>query len=138
MILNDFHYYCIADLIELLIQVSLVEKLPPAMAKKKNKSQNTSDPSEEATTSTPSPTTSASTSKPKDAKEKAPQPSTSALIICRNKYVFHFIFIYFLDLSIPRSWHTSASILADCAHIFPFTRAHRKNLALFKTRRAYT
>jgi len=61
------------------------------MAKKKYKSQSSSNPSEEATTSTPSPATSASTSKPKEKKEKMPQPSTSALIICRNKYVLRFI-----------------------------------------------
>ncbi|PMD48592.1 hypothetical protein L207DRAFT_505622 [Hyaloscypha variabilis F] len=51
------------------------------MAKKKNKSQNGADPSENAVP--PSPSASTST-KAKDAKTS--QPSTSALIICRNKH----------------------------------------------------
>lgn len=53
------------------------------MAKKKNKGQNGGDSLESAmppaTIATPS------TSKPKEVKPA--QPSTSALIICRNKYV---------------------------------------------------
>ncbi|TVY18856.1 hypothetical protein LARI1_G002380 [Lachnellula arida] len=50
---------------------------------KKNKSQNIGEGSE--STNPPSPaSSSASTAKPKDA--KPPQPSTSALIICRNKH----------------------------------------------------
>ncbi|KAN0117343.1 hypothetical protein V8E51_003320 [Hyaloscypha variabilis] len=51
------------------------------MAKKKNKSQNGADPSGNAVP--PSPSASTST-KAKDAKTS--QPSTSALIICRNKH----------------------------------------------------
>ena len=57
------------------------------MAKKKNnKSQIDGDAATEETT-LPSVTSPAATLAPKDSK-KAPQPSTSALIICRNKYVF--------------------------------------------------
>ncbi|KAE9376884.1 hypothetical protein N431DRAFT_368275 [Stipitochalara longipes BDJ] len=52
------------------------------MAKKKNKSQNIADPPENAVP--PSPSASTSTTKAKDAKTS--QPSTSALIICRNKH----------------------------------------------------
>jgi hypothetical protein len=60
------------------------------MAKKKNKSQTVGESLD--TTIHPSPSlahaaSAASTPKPKDA--KPPQPSTSALIICRNKYVPH-------------------------------------------------
>ncbi|TVY81990.1 hypothetical protein LSUE1_G003197, partial [Lachnellula suecica] len=52
------------------------------MAKKKNKSQNAGEGSDSA--NPPSPASSASTAKPKDIKPT--QPSTSALIICRNKH----------------------------------------------------
>ncbi|TVY46299.1 hypothetical protein LOCC1_G003318, partial [Lachnellula occidentalis] len=52
------------------------------MTKKKNKSQTIGEGSE--STNPPSPASSASTTKPKDT--KPPQPSTSALIICRNKH----------------------------------------------------
>lgn len=52
------------------------------MAKKKNKNQMIADAHEETITPNPVPAA-ASTSKAKDA--KTTQPSTSALIICRNK-----------------------------------------------------
>ncbi|KUJ20325.1 uncharacterized protein LY89DRAFT_639762 [Mollisia scopiformis] len=52
------------------------------MAKKKSKGQNEGENTESAIPPSPSPTP--STSKPKQA--KLPQPSTSALIICRNKH----------------------------------------------------
>ena len=59
------------------------------MAKKKNKSQNNGDSPEiqVPAASAPLPTSTTSTkSKSKDTKPTQ-QPSTSALIICRNKYV---------------------------------------------------
>ncbi|KAE8441853.1 hypothetical protein EG329_004254 [Mollisiaceae sp. DMI_Dod_QoI] len=54
------------------------------MAKKKNKDQNNGESSEGAIP--PSPVASATTSTPKPKEAKPPQPSTSALIICRNKH----------------------------------------------------
>jgi hypothetical protein len=54
------------------------------MAKKKNKSQSVADLPENAIP--PSLADSTSTSVPKPKETKIPQPSTSALIICRNKY----------------------------------------------------
>jgi hypothetical protein len=59
------------------------------MAKKKNKSQIVGESSDGIIQPSPSPgpAAAASTAKAKDA--KPPQPSTSALIICRNKYVLH-------------------------------------------------
>jgi hypothetical protein len=68
----------------LLSSITIARLLSITMAKKKNKVQEAGNTSDEAIPPSPA-APSSSIPKPKEA--KTPQPSTSALIICRNKYV---------------------------------------------------
>ena len=70
-----------------LIEYNTTSLVSLSMAKKKNSNKTAGEPSDGATIA-PSPGISPSpaSTRPKDA--KAPQHSASALIICRNKYVF--------------------------------------------------
>lgn len=99
------------------------------MAKKKNKTANGDESAEASIPPTPAASSSSSTSTPKPKALKAPQPSTSALIICRNKYV--------TDLS-SNMFRKSLALAVACrfalAHSF-FTILHK---AASKYKAGYT
>jgi hypothetical protein len=102
------------------------------MAKKKNKSQTVGESSDGTIHPSPSPGSAASTAstpKPKDA--KPPQPSTSALIICRNKYVPHRIHpdpaIGFLACSL---WPSAAASRGSRPELLTATDAEAFSIAV--------